>query len=540
MKNKTLVQLVFLSMIIAVISAGAFFRFWKLGEIPPGIHYDEAYNGIDAIKTMESGDYKIFYPENNGREGLWIAMIALSFKFFGVSVFTFRMVSAFVGTATLIGFFLLLRRIGLAKLSVFLGLSALCFSFWHLNFSRIMYRGILVPFLLIWIFYFFFQGLSNKKYSWIWMTGAGLLTGLGFYTYISFRVMPLIFIIIALAYLILQRKKFLKKQWKNILIILAGAVIAVAPLFYYFVSNSGDLIGRSNSVSIFNSQELTLPQAFSKSLLYHLGSFFVYGDPNQRHNNNTLPLIPAVWSVLFAIGFILSLKEIFQTFKNKNKSELFDASILAQGIFWVMLIPGVMSIEGIPHSLRIIGVIPAIFIFIAIPFDYLLRLYRKIGFSKNLKQKMWRYSVTGISIITISLIIVINGAVQVVSYFYEWAKNEKTIESFDRKIYDFGSLIAQTSSRNNNILVIPEHHNISSNGKESGLKSAELVGYPNIKNFVFRYPLEALKEDSCENIIYLFFEADSDIVKLFEKKCPDLQAEKVKPENGMYDFWVMK
>jgi len=208
------------------------------------------------------------------------------------------------------------------------------------------------------------------------MTGVGLLTGLGFYTYISFRVMPLIFIIIALAYLILQRKKFLKKQWKNILIILTGTIIVTTPLLYYFISNNATFVNRSNSVSIFNSQELTLPQAFGKSFLYHLGSFFVYGDPNQRHNNNNLPLIPATWSILFAVGFALSLKEIFQTFKNKNKSELFDVSILAQGIFWVMLIPGIMSIEGIPHSLRIIGVIPAIFIFIAIPFDYLLQLYR--------------------------------------------------------------------------------------------------------------------------------------------------------------------
>jgi 4-amino-4-deoxy-L-arabinose transferase-like glycosyltransferase len=527
-------------MITLVILAGIFFRFWRLNEIPPGIHYDEAYNGLDAIKTMESGDFKIFYPENNGREGLWMAMIATSFKFFGVSEFTFRMVSAIVGSLTLIGFFFLIRQLRLTKLSVFIGLSSLCFSFWHLNFSRIMYRGILVPCLLVWIFYFFYKGLDDKKYGWAWMIGAGTLTGLGLHTYISFRVMPLILIIITVAYLILQKKSFFKKQWKNALILIFSAFIVASPILYYFITHQDDFIGRSSSVSVFNNQEMSAPQALGKSLVYHLGAFFVYGDPNQRHNHHALPLIPASWSILLAIGFALSLKEIFQTFKRKKKTDLFDASLLAQSIFWVMLIPGVMSIEGIPHALRIIGVIPAIFIFIAIPFDYFLRLYRKIGFSQTLKQKTWRYSITGISIIAISLVVLINGIVQVVSYFYEWAEDEKTIQSFDRKAYEYGKLIQGINPKENNFLIIPDYHYITADGKESGLKPAELAGYPNIKNFTFRHPAQSFKEDPCENALYLFFETDEETVKNFGEKCPNLQAEKIKLENGQNEFWLMK
>jgi len=530
----------FFSMIFLVILAGSFFRFWKLSEIPPGIHYDEAYNGLDAVKTMESGDFKVFYGENNGREGLWMAMIALCFKFFGVNEFTFRMTSAIIGSLTLIGFFLLLRQLGLAKLSVFAGLSSLCFSFWHLNFSRIMYRGILVPFLLVWIFYFFYKGLNDKKYGWSWMVGAGALTGLGFHTYISFRVMPLILIIITIAYLILQKKSFLKKQWKNALILIISSLIVASPILYYFIVNRNDFVGRSNSVSVLNSQEMSVQQALSKSLLYHLGAFFIYGDPNQRHNHHALPLIPAAWSILLAIGFAFSVKEIFQTFKQKKKTDLFDASLLAQGIFWVMLIPGVMSIEGIPHALRIIGVIPAIFIFIAIPFDYLLRLYRKIGFSKNRRKKTWRYSVMGISIIVISLVVLINGVVQIVSYFYEWSKEEKTIQSFDRKAYEYGKLIQEIDSKENNFLIIPDHHYITANGKESGLKPTELAGYPNIKNFIFRHPTQSFKEDTCENALYLFFETNEEAIKSFGEKCPNLQIEKIRLENGQNEFWLMK
>ena len=49
-------------------------------QVPPGVYPDEAKNANDAIETLQTGEYKIFYPENNGREGLWIWLIALSFK----------------------------------------------------------------------------------------------------------------------------------------------------------------------------------------------------------------------------------------------------------------------------------------------------------------------------------------------------------------------------------------------------------------------------------------------------------------------------
>ncbi len=46
--NKTL----FIVSLVLIIFAGAFFRVWQLDYLPPGLQYDEAYNGLDGLKQV--------------------------------------------------------------------------------------------------------------------------------------------------------------------------------------------------------------------------------------------------------------------------------------------------------------------------------------------------------------------------------------------------------------------------------------------------------------------------------------------------------
>jgi predicted membrane-bound mannosyltransferase len=57
-------EIVFLLVILAIAS---FFRLWKLDSIPPGLYPDVAINGNDALDSLKTGTFKVFYPENNGR-----------------------------------------------------------------------------------------------------------------------------------------------------------------------------------------------------------------------------------------------------------------------------------------------------------------------------------------------------------------------------------------------------------------------------------------------------------------------------------------
>jgi len=183
-------------MAVAVILLGAFLRFWHLDSLPPGLYPDEAINGNDALNLPG----QVFYPENNGREGLFHNLLALSFALFGPGIWTLRLVPALMGTLTILGIYLLSKEAGLLAVGKMLNTKyqklfiqyfplfaafLLATSFWHINFSRIGFRAILLPLVLTFCFYFLLKGLRTKTLQDVIV--AGLIFGLGFYTYISFR-----------------------------------------------------------------------------------------------------------------------------------------------------------------------------------------------------------------------------------------------------------------------------------------------------------------------------------------------------------------
>src|SRR6187549_3697057 len=83
-----------LVVLICILAVAAGMRLYALDRIPPGLYPDEAVNGTDAQEALETGDFKLFYPNNNGREGLFINLQALSVHIFGNTPFALRFVSA--------------------------------------------------------------------------------------------------------------------------------------------------------------------------------------------------------------------------------------------------------------------------------------------------------------------------------------------------------------------------------------------------------------------------------------------------------------
>ena len=96
-----------LIILILIIGLGIFFRFFRLNETPLGLYPDEAMNGNNALEAQATGDYKSFYPENNGREGFFINMQGISLALFGNEPWALRGVSGVMGTLTIFGVFLL-------------------------------------------------------------------------------------------------------------------------------------------------------------------------------------------------------------------------------------------------------------------------------------------------------------------------------------------------------------------------------------------------------------------------------------------------
>ncbi len=536
-------KLIFVFLLLLIVIFGALIRFQDLGNNPAGLQYDEAQNGLKAIEIMKNDNYQVFYSDEKIQGGLFLNSLAVSMKIFGVNNFSIRLVSAIFGFLTLIGLYFLLKELKFSKLTILLGVFLMATSFWHLVFSHIVYQEIIIPFVLVWLFYFFFLGVRTSNIWYFMITG--LFLGLGFYSSFSFWVAPFILILMFFC-LAIYKQNFLKDYWKAILVFGVVFFVAIFPLFSHFYQNPDNLLNLSkNNLSVFNDFNLSVGEVLSESFVAHINAFYFYGDPNQRHNQAGAPLIPPAWAILLGFGFAFSLKNIISSLlyfkKRKVLDRLFRVSVLAQIIFWVMLIPGFLLTENIPNSLKIIGTIPAVVMFIIIPFEYILRLRENLKKSSTFSLKPFRWKTLNVCLAGLIMIVFLTGLIEVYTFYFVWSREPKTVEAFERKIFDFGKITKQISLKEKNVLVVPDNVLVDKENKKTSFKTAEFSGYPEIQDFDFENSLEAIKNiEECKNSNYILFEADQWLLNQFEKECDNFEIKKEKTANGYYEFWVLK
>ena len=98
-------------------------------------------NGNNAMEALRTHDFKVFYPENNGREGLMIAVqaaflrVLLPLNHDRPRPWMLRLPNAFFGTLTVLTVYLL-ASILLGEAVGFLSAFLLATSFWHILISR--------------------------------------------------------------------------------------------------------------------------------------------------------------------------------------------------------------------------------------------------------------------------------------------------------------------------------------------------------------------------------------------------------------------
>ncbi len=448
-----------------IIVLGAFLRLWQLNQLPPGLYPDEAINGNDALNSPG----QVFYPENNGREGLFHNLLALSFAIFGPSVWALRVVPAVIGILTILGVYLLTKellhtknpkfkilnskqyqnsnfkiqnifghlnlfrvsdlefRVSYGDKTALLSAFFIAASFWHINFSRIGFRAILLPLVLTFCFYFLLKGLRTKVLRDIII--AGIIFGLGFYTYISFRLSVLLIPFIFIPYLIFyKRQGALRQFWLFWLWFTAMAVIVALPITLYFISHPQDFVSRASGISIF-AQDNPLA-AFVESFVKHLAMFNLVGDLNWRHNISGSPMLFWPLGILFLIGLIIAIGKILKSFTHSRSylTENFRCLFLL-GWFLVMLLPGALTSEGLPHALRVIGVIPAVMIISALGGIYLYNFFEKFTLQKPLLKA---------SVATILILIAVGGYHQ---YFMLWGQSNEVKGAFTQNYVKMGTFL---------------------------------------------------------------------------------------------------
>ena len=432
--------------LVCIIIIATFLRFYHLTTTPPGLYPDEAMDGANAQYAAHTDQLKVYYPEDNGREGLYVNILAIAFKFHllpETAPWAVRFPAAVAGVLTVWGVYLLVAELfrdreegyAIALLAAFF----LATSFWHINFSRIGFRAILAPLLLTWSLYFLIKSFRAKapkgaKHSStaLWYAiAAGVVYGLGFYTYIAYRVTPLLLLVFL---------PFFKKDWRfwqRAIVFLVATFIAAAPIGWYFAKNPADFFGRTSEISVTSAASPLhdlLVNVAKTALMFN-----VQGDGNWRQNVSGAPQIWFPVGILFLFGIVLAIIWASQWFwpaDNRRKGDGSNSAfaiVLALAWFVLGLLPEVFSDEGIPHALRsLLAVVPCM-IFAAIAAVWLYNLVEKYF------QKMrWRRMLL---ILIAACFLAEIGIYGYYDYFVTWAQNPNVPGAFSANYVAIGDAI---------------------------------------------------------------------------------------------------
>ena len=334
-------------LLLLIFSLGIFLRFWKLDSLYDGLWYDEAYKGLDAIAIRVFGEHPLFLNWNGPREALVAWLVAGCSFLLGYSTFAIRAVEALAGVGALIFFYLFVKKIFNARLAL-LTTFLLAVSKQHLIYSRLGYRiSLSLLFELATLFLVAYGLKEPKKKAWPLLL-AGLIGGLGFYTYISYRIFP----VVILAFLLDSgiRKKA-RERFSHLLIALVLSAAVLTPLAFFFVKHPESFTYRLRSTGLSINRSEPLPQLLLRTGKDALGMFTFIGDPFSRQNVNAEQELSPFITGFFLLGLILTLKSIRKPF----------AMFL---LVWLIigLLPTVFSLPS-PHAGRALGALPPALIF---------------------------------------------------------------------------------------------------------------------------------------------------------------------------------
>jgi 4-amino-4-deoxy-L-arabinose transferase-like glycosyltransferase len=349
--------------LLLIMAVGIFFRFYLIKQMPGGLFPDEAADGLD-VNNLLHGHLLAFYPRANGREALFQYLLAASVHFFGRGPWQHHIVSATIGVISIFSTYLMAKRffgIRTALVAAFL----MATSTWHIVLSRTAFRAIMVPMFETLTLYFIARVIQAKTKKDMYWSAAflGIFFFGGFYSYIAYRILPVILLVLlALGLIADARQKFVwtKKFWKATVLALVTGLATFAPLGWYFYKNPGSFTGRAGQVSIFNPQLNGghLIATFIQILKTALEAYFMHGDLNWRQNisgNAFLsPMISPFFALAMLIAIYFSVKFIIQVFRNRQNNDHWKYLAMV-GLFFGFLIPEVTAAEGIPHGLRSIG-----------------------------------------------------------------------------------------------------------------------------------------------------------------------------------------
>lgn len=356
-------------LLIVVFGITIFFRFYHLGATPGEMFSDQAEKLLD-VNDLISGQTKIFFERNTGREAFQFYLTALIAQVFGtgISFMSLKLGTAFAGAFALPFIYLLGKEIGnrwVGLLAMFLA----GIAYWPNVIARIGLRFPLYPMFAAPALYFLVRGLRRSSRNDFLL--AGLMVGLGLHGYSPFRFVPIVLVIGVVIYLLHRRSAEQRTSAVWGLVLLAVVSFAVfLPLVRYLLANPDMFAYRA--LSRLGETERALPGSplsiFFENLWSAMIMFFWDNGDIWVHSIPHRPALDIISAALFFLGSILVLARYI---RYRNWVDLFLLLSVP-----LLMMPSILSLafpEENPSLNRTGGAIVPVFLIAAVGLEAILR-----------------------------------------------------------------------------------------------------------------------------------------------------------------------
>jgi 4-amino-4-deoxy-L-arabinose transferase-like glycosyltransferase len=424
--NWKLIFLLFFLVLFAV-----FLFTFKLLSNPPSLETDEAsiaYNSALISQNFRDQNNR-FLPvfilasdKTDWKQPILIYLTATSFKIFGISLLSYKLVNVFVCLITVILFFYLLKLIFKKNIYAVFGTLTLITTPIVIITTRIGNESILPLFFsTLWLLSLL---LFRKERKLRFIVINALTLGIGFYSFKGMRIIIPIWALLSCIFIYFQnffisvKKTLLNRQF---LVQIITFIIFIAPFFLII-----PLLEAKYPGAIFDHQSVIFRSIYS--FFYYwlsnlsLSFWFTTPDIGKVYTVGLFGAILLVNLPLFLIGIVNAVKKISIHF-----------FILACFIFTPIFFSLPQSIN---YTHRLIASIPFIIIIITFGFKNLMEKFKNKKYSKYF-------------LVFLTILFSLNFFIFFKFYYFEYPKLNTTQESFGKITYPaFKSLYNQSKITN--------------------------------------------------------------------------------------------
>jgi 4-amino-4-deoxy-L-arabinose transferase-like glycosyltransferase len=399
-------------MIILITLFAAFLRTWHLGSLPPGLHGDEAWTGIDAHRILDEGNIGPFVSSALGQPAGPLYWAALVLKVIGDGVFQLRFAMALLGIATIPLTYLSARVMFDSRRMALLSALVLAVMQWHLIYSRTGFMAVSWPFMeMVTVLCLF---LALKLRNQLWFASAGLALGVGVYTTTIYPVFIAAVVIFTVLQMLQVRPSRRGTIATGVAIMAVCAVIAALPMIRY-ANNHGDTFNSQHKRTALTQGLEWSGESFSGRMklvadaTWDYAKLVAWGNrPNLVDGTGRKPALDWLTLLLAAGG-------IFYCFKHWWKPETQVLLVMAV----VIPLGAVMWLEGTARTT--VGLTPFVAMLAALSIDKLWTLADETVRSR--RQRVFRFAVP--------VVLVLLAVFNLGAYFQDFGRGD----TFARFVY---------------------------------------------------------------------------------------------------------